>query len=62
MIYQKWLDRVDNLLEVQRDRCLNLISANFTRRELLEVKIMIETLMELCLKEKDNDSTRTDRT
>lgn len=45
-IYQRWLDRIENLLQVQRDHCLELISANFTRRELIELKLMIETLME----------------
>ena len=45
-MYQKWLDRIDNLLQVQRDRCLDLISANFTRRELIELKMIVETLME----------------
>ena len=45
-MYQKWLDRIDNLLQVQRDICLDLISVNFTRRELIELKMMIETLME----------------
>jgi hypothetical protein len=46
-IYQRWLDRIENLLQVQRDRCLDLISANFTHRELIELKLMIETLEEL---------------
>ena len=45
-MYQKWLDRIDNLLQVQRDRCLDLISANFTRRELIELKMIVEALME----------------
>lgn len=45
-IYQRWLDRIENLLQVQRDHCLELISANFTHRELIELKLMIETLME----------------
>ena len=44
--YQKWLDRIDNLIQLQRDMCLDLISANFTRRELIELKMMIEILME----------------
>lgn len=44
--YQKWLDRTDNLLSVQRDRCLDLIGANFTRRELIELKMIIEIFME----------------
>lgn len=46
-IYQRWLDRIENLLQVQRDHCLELISANFTHRELIELKLMIETLEEL---------------
>lgn len=41
---QKWLDRVNNLLDIQKDRCLSLISATFTRRELIELKMIIETL------------------
>ena len=45
-IFQRWFGRIENLLQVQRDHCLELISANFTRRELIELKLMIETLME----------------
>ena len=48
---QKWLDRVENLLEVQRQISVDLISTNFTRRELIELKLMIETLMEKLEKE-----------
>lgn len=44
--YQKWLERIDNLLELQREWSRDLISANFTRRELIELKMMIEILME----------------
>lgn len=54
-MYQKWLDRIDNLLQVQRDRCLDLISANFTRRELIELKMMIETLMEYKAESEDKE-------
>lgn len=50
MIYQGWLDRIENLLQVQKDLSLDLISTNFTRRELLELRLMIETLMELSMK------------
>ena len=52
-MYQKWLDRIDNLLQVQRDRCLDLISANFTRRELIELKMIVETLMEHTVESED---------
>lgn len=52
---QKWLDRVDNLLQVQRDQCLDLISAKFTRRELIELKMMVETLMEYKAERSDKE-------
>jgi len=51
--YQQWLDRIDNLLQIQRDRCFDLVSANFTRRELIELKMMIEVLMEKVLEERE---------
>ena len=54
--YQKWLDRIDNLIQVQRSRCLDLVSANFTRRELIELKMMIEVLMESRLIKNDEPS------
>lgn len=50
MRYQEWLDRIENLLQVQKDLSLNLISTNLTRRDLIELKLMIETLMELSIK------------
>lgn len=52
---QKWLDRVDNLLQVQRDLCLDLISTKFTRRELIELKMMVETLMEYKAERENED-------
>ena len=47
MRLQEWLDRIENLLQVQKDWSVDLISTNFTRRELIELKLMVETLMEL---------------
>lgn len=55
-IYQRWLDRIENLLQVQRDHCLELISANFTHRELIELKLMIETLMEYKAESEEQDA------
>lgn len=46
-MYKRWLDRVNNLLNVQKDLGLDLISTTFTRRELIELKLMIETLKDL---------------
>lgn len=44
--FQNWINRVDNLLQVQKDVCLDVISTSFTRRELIELKMMIEVLSE----------------
>ena len=44
---RKWLDRVDNLLDVQKQLCLETISTTFTRRELIELKNLLNTLIEL---------------
>ena len=43
----KWLDRVDNLLDVQKQLCLETINTTFTRRELIELKNLLNTLIEL---------------
>ena len=43
----KWLDRVDNLLDVQKQLCIEKISTTFTRRELIELKNLLNTLIEL---------------
>lgn len=43
---QRWLDRIENLLEVQRNLSVKLISTNFTQRDLIELKMIIETLIE----------------
>lgn len=45
-IYTIWLDRIVNLLQVQKDNCLDCITARFTRRELIELKMMLETLID----------------
>ena len=43
----KWLDRVDNLLDVQKQLCIEAISTTFTRRELIELKNLLNTLIEM---------------
>ena len=43
----KWLDRLDNLLDVQKQLFIEKISTTFTRRELIELKNLIDTLIEL---------------
>ena len=44
---RKWLDRADNLLDVQKQLCIETISTTFTRRELIELKNLLNTLIEL---------------
>ena len=44
---RKWIDRVDNFLDVQKQLCLETISSTFTRRDLIELKNLINTLIDL---------------
>ena len=44
---RKWLDRIDNLLDVQKQLCIEKISTTFTRRELIELKNLLNTLIEM---------------
>ena len=45
--YKQWLDRIENLLQVQKDLYLDTINTTFTRRDLIELKLIIESLMVL---------------
>lgn len=44
---KKWQDRIENLLQVQKDLCLEQISTTFTRRELIELNILINEMAEI---------------
>ena len=44
---RKWIDRVDNLLDVQKQLYIEKISTTFTRRELIELKNLLNTLIDL---------------
>ena len=44
---RKWIDRVDNLLDVQKQLCIGTINTTFTRRELIELKNLLNTLIDL---------------
>lgn len=43
----KWVDRVQNLLDVQKELGLDLISTNFARYELVELRLILNTLLEI---------------
>lgn len=48
MIYiNKWQDRIENLIQVQKDLCLDTINVTFTRRELIELNIIINEVAEI---------------
>lgn len=53
--YTKWLDRINNLLTVQKELALDKINMVLTRREAIELKQMISTLQDL-----DNIKIETD--
>lgn len=44
---KKWQDRIENLLQVQKELCLEQISTTFTRRELIELNILINEMAEI---------------
>lgn len=52
--YQQWYDRIQNLLDVQKALYLDTIQTSFTRRDLIELKLIIDTLMVL-IKEREKD-------
>ena len=51
---RKWLDRVDNLLDVQKQLCIETISTTFTRRELIELIIIINEIAEISNNERED--------
>ena len=53
---KKWQDRIENLLQVQKDLCLEHISATFTRRELIELIIIINEIAEIINKEREDNT------
>lgn len=49
---KKWQDRVENLLQVEKDLCLEQISTTFTRSELIELRLLLNEMMEINKKQK----------
>jgi len=45
--YKQWYDRIDNLLQMQIDLHLTTIGLFLTRRELIELKLIIDTCARL---------------
>ena len=43
----EWLDRIDNMIELIRECGYDTISASFTKRDLIELRMMITTIKEL---------------
>ena len=44
---EKWQDRIENLLQVQKDLCLEQIRTTFTRNELIELRLLLNEMMEI---------------
>ena len=44
---KKWQDRIQNLLQVQKELCLEQISTTFTRNELIELRLLLNEMMEI---------------
>ena len=41
---QKWLERINTCLDVQKGTGSEIVTMRFTRRELIELRLMIATL------------------
>ena len=52
---KNWQDRIENLIQVQKDLCLEQITTTFTRRELIELNILINVIAEISNKDKLNE-------
>lgn len=48
---EKWLDRVQNLLNYQKDLQLEIVQVRFTRNDLIQLRMILEACKEL-LREK----------
>ena len=44
---KKWQDRIENLLQVQKDLCMEQISTTFTRNELIELRLLFNEMIEI---------------
>ena len=44
---KKWQDRIENLLQVQKDLCMDQISTTFTRNELIELRLLFNEMIEI---------------
>lgn len=56
--YQQWYDRIQNLLDVQKALYLDTIQTSFTRRDLIELKLIIDTLMVLIEEREKDEQTK----
>lgn len=45
--YKQWVDRIQNLLDYQRQLQLETVTTRFTRMDLIELKLIIETCEDL---------------
>ena len=45
--YKQWIDRIQNLLDYQRQLQLETVTTRFTRMDLIELKLIIETCEDL---------------
>ena len=50
---EKWLERINTCLDVQKDTGSEIITMRFTRRELIELRLVIATLEDKMEEEHD---------
>lgn len=53
----RWLDRIQSLIDFQKDESLEIVTARFTRADLISLSVLLGSLKEL--KEQSNTYTAT---
>lgn len=54
-MFNKWIDRFNNELELQKQLGTEMISMRFTRKEVIELRVCMNTLKELDDMEKNDE-------
>ena len=56
--YKQWIDRIQNLLDYQRQLQLETVTIRFTQMDLIELKLIIETCEDLAGRISDYEHTQ----
>ena len=57
---EKWLDRINNMLDLQKDLQIETIAASFTERDLKELRMIITTVKYYADRERESEEYDAD--